>query len=112
MENPFTDITQRLTRIEYLLNGFNSQKAPVFDPGSDILNITEAATLLNLTVPSVYGLVHKRVIPFSKRGKRLYFSKSELLDWIKQGRRKTIDEAGSNPEQHLKPLKQRKEVSE
>ena len=56
------------------------------------LNISQAAELLNLAVPSVYGLVHRSMIPVSKRGKRLYFSEKELRDWIKAGRKLTLDE--------------------
>jgi excisionase family DNA binding protein len=42
--------------------------------------------------PTIYDLVHKRQIPHSKRGKHLYFSKRELLEWISSGKRKTASE--------------------
>ncbi len=58
----------------------------------ELLTISEAASLLKLSVPTIYGYVHRSEIPVSKRGKRLYFSKQELLDWIKEGRRKTMSE--------------------
>jgi predicted DNA-binding transcriptional regulator AlpA len=45
--------------------------------------------------PTIYDLVHKRQIPHSKRGKQLYFSKRELLDWISSGKRKTVAEIQS-----------------
>lgn len=53
------------------------------------LNIKQAAELLNLKVPTVYGLVHKEQIPYYKRGKFLYFNRRELLDWVQAGRVKT-----------------------
>ena len=54
-----------------------------------LLTIGQAAEFLNLTVPTMYCKVSKGEIPFMKRSKRLYFSKSELLQYIKEGRRKT-----------------------
>jgi excisionase family DNA binding protein len=56
------------------------------------IGIKDAAKLLNLSVPSVYTLVHKRQIPFYKRRQKLYFKRSELLRWIEAGRRKTVSE--------------------
>lgn len=58
------------------------------------LNIEEAAKFLSLSVPTIYGLVHRQEIPVYKRPgtKRLYFSKKELEEWIKAGRKKTIKE--------------------
>ncbi|MEB8345095.1 helix-turn-helix domain-containing protein [Flavobacteriaceae bacterium KMM 6898] len=53
------------------------------------LTIGEACTLIFLAKPTVYGLVHRNKIPYHKQGKRLYFLKSELLEWIKGGKRQT-----------------------
>lgn len=57
-----------------------------------ILTIEQAAEFLNLSKATLYGYVHNSTIPVSKRGKRLYFSKMELLQWIKEGRKKTHSE--------------------
>ena len=63
------------------------------DPVKDeLLTIESAAELLSVTVPTVYGYVHQRAIPCMKRRGRLYFSKVELLAWIRSGRRSTTDE--------------------
>lgn len=48
-----------------------------------------AAELTGLAKPTIYGLVSARQIPHSKRGKRLYFSRRELLEWLQAGKRKT-----------------------
>jgi len=39
-----------------------------------------------------YGWVHSGLIPHHKGGKKLRFLKSEIDNWIKQGRRKTVQE--------------------
>jgi predicted DNA-binding transcriptional regulator AlpA len=57
-----------------------------------LLSIKQAADLLNLAVPSIYGLVHRSMIPCMKRNKKLYFSERELLAWVKSGRRQTLEE--------------------
>ena len=59
-------------------------------PPSDLdqlLSIKDAADLLRLSVPTLYGYVHRAEIPVSKRGNRLYFIKGDLLAWVKQGKK-------------------------
>lgn len=67
-----------------------------------LLNIEQAANFLNLKVPTIYGLVSRSAIPNSKKGKRLYFSKNELLDWIKSGKNKTHEELDREADSILK----------
>lgn len=60
----------------------------LIQPLSDdvFLTVEELTKLINMTKGSIYGLVHKNAIPYHKKGK-LYFLKSEILDWIKSGKR-------------------------
>lgn len=53
-----------------------------------LLTVQQAAELLNLSVPTLYGYTQRAEIPVCKRGKRLYFSKQSLFEWIKDGRKK------------------------
>ncbi len=46
-----------------------------------------AMEITGLAKPTIYGLVSKRKIPHSKRGKKLYFSKQDLNQWINDGER-------------------------
>ncbi len=48
-----------------------------------ILMPIEAADLLGVALPTVYKWVHQRRIPFRKHGRRLLFSRSDLLKWSK-----------------------------
>jgi len=57
-----------------------------------LLNIEEAGQLLNLSVATIYSKVQKSELPNCKRGGRLYFSKLDLIAWVKAGRRKTTSE--------------------
>ena len=58
----------------------------------EIGGIELAIEVTGLAKPTVYGLVSERKIPHSKRGKKLYFSRRELLEWLTTGKRKTLDE--------------------
>ena len=79
-------ISTKLDSIEKLLKAqsSNEQKDP-----DKLFNIDEASEYLNLAKPTVYSMVSKGTIPFMKKSKRLYFSKEELLDYVKGGRNKT-----------------------
>lgn len=46
----------------------------------------------NPSVQTIYSWVGQKLIPYNKTGKRLYFLKSEIDAWLKNGRRKTAAE--------------------
>ena len=58
----------------------------------EIGGIELAIEVSGLAKPTIYGLVSRREIPHSKRGKKLYFSRRELKEWLTTGKRKTQDE--------------------
>ena len=70
-----------------------------------LLTIQEAGKFLILSVPTLYGYVHRSEIPVCKRGKRLYFSKQELTKWVKEGKKKTYTEIANEAEQYLSKKK-------
>ena len=88
-------LLEKVDSLELLLK---SQQTIISQAPSDRpMSITEAAKFVNLTVPTLYGFVSKRTIPFSKVGKRLYFSETELTSWIQSGRKQTRDELINTP---------------
>ena len=56
---------------------------PPTDRPEQLLTIQEAAEFLSLTVQTMYSKVSKGDISVMKRSKRLYFSRTELLDYLK-----------------------------
>jgi excisionase family DNA binding protein len=62
------------------------------DSNTSLLNIQEAAALLNLAVATIYEKTSERSIPYYKHGKKIMFKKSELLAWVESRRVKTIRE--------------------
>jgi len=58
----------------------------------DPININGASEVTGLAVPTLRGYCQRNEIPYYKKANRLYFFKSEILDWIRTGKQKTIKE--------------------
>lgn len=77
----------------------SSQEKKVED---QLLTIEEASKFLHLTKATLYSKNSRNEIPgVCKRGKRLYFSKSRLIEWVKSGQLKSIDEIIEKANKHL-----------
>lgn len=109
MTNPFEVIENRLTSIENLLLDLKQKpiEVGIQNEAEKLLNIQEAAEFLNLTVPTMYSKVSKNEIPFMKRSKRLYFSSVQLMEYIKEGRKKSNAEIEAEAEAYLSNNKKR-----
>jgi excisionase family DNA binding protein len=81
------------------------QSVQVTDQQEKLLTIQDAAKFLSLTVPTMYSKVSKGELPVMKRSKRLYFSQTELLDYLKAGRKKSNAEIEHEAEQYCKNKK-------
>ncbi|EJF99023.1 DNA binding domain-containing protein [Flavobacterium sp. F52] len=82
-------LSLRIENIERILKNNAKEDKEIDD---NLLTIQDASKLLKLSVATIYSKVCRNELPVSKKGKRLYFQKTELLDWIKSGRIKTIAE--------------------
>ena len=102
-------LIEKVCKIELLLLEKSNEKEL---EENDFLNIQQAAEFLNLSVPTMYGLKHRGEVPVMKRnnGKRLYFSKKQLSDWIKEGRRKTNSEIKAETDSFLATRRNKPEV--
>lgn len=49
---------------------------------SEYLTIEEVSEYLHLAVPTLYSFTSKNEIPFIKKGKKLYFKKADLDNWL------------------------------
>ena len=92
-----TQLFDKLDNIERLL--LNNSTHPQPEP-ERWLNLSELCDYLpdKPVKPTVYGWVHQRVIPCHRRGKKLYFLKSEIDIWLKTGRKKTNAEIAAESE--------------
>ncbi|HCZ35347.1 MAG TPA: hypothetical protein DHV26_05405 [Cytophagales bacterium] len=57
---------------------------------STLINVQEAAALLNLAVTTLYEKTSRKQIPHYKHGKKVMFKKSELLAWVEACKVKTL----------------------
>lgn len=80
-----------------LLNG-NKQSEALTEK---LLNVQQAADFLNLSVPTVYSKVSRGELPVMKRGKKLHFSNTELIQYLKAGRKLTNSEIETEAENYL-----------
>lgn len=105
LPNAVSQLAEKLNQIEELIRSQKNQPQVEEDK---LLTIKEASELLHLTIPTIYGLVQRREIPVCKKGKRLYFSRAEVIEWIKTGRKKTNEQVDQATEGYL--LKRRRSI--
>lgn len=86
---------------------FETQKQSPDQPEATdkLLTVPQAAEFLSLAVPTVYSLISKGELPCMKRSKRVYFSRSELMDYLKTGRKKSNTEIQAQADQYLNKKK-------
>jgi len=80
LDNKF--IIQKLDRIEKYIFGLK-----------DILNVEELSDYTGFSKSSIYKLVHKSQIPYSKpNGKLLFFDRKKIDDWLLQNSHKSTSD--------------------
>ena len=67
-----------------------------------LLTVEQCAEFLKLSKATIYGLISKGELPVMKRSKRCYFSRLELVQYLKEGKRKSNSETKSEAESYLK----------
>lgn len=91
-----SELNHRLERIENILTGYEKQ------PEADqIWSVSEVAEFLKVSIPTIYGYTQKRSIPYLKKLGRLYFSKQQIIEWIKASRKTTLLESAIEADQYL-----------
>lgn len=79
-------IIQMLSSIEQKLNEQTLLK-------KDVLNLNEACAYLDISASHLYKLTSAKTIPhFCPQGKKLYFKRIELDDWLLRNRQSSSDE--------------------
>lgn len=73
----------------------------------ELLTVEQAADFLSLHKTTIYGLVSKGELPHMKRSKRVYFSKHELMEYLKEGRRSSLKELREQASNYLPNAKKK-----
>lgn len=89
MNNPFELIESRLRNIESLILDIKHKPLQAAQEAqSNLITIDQAAELLQLAKPTIYSKHSKGEIPgICKVGKKLFFEKDVLIQWIKESRK-------------------------
>lgn len=75
--------------------------SPSKSSNNEIFDVTQAVEFLKIPTSTLYTLTSQKKIPYYKRGKKLYFKKSELQLWIDKGKKMTQDEFDGMSEERL-----------
>lgn len=88
------------------LNKKINMSLPVNKRGDDNerMDVTEAQKYIpgHPAVQTIYGWTSNGQIPYHKIGKRIYFVKSELDDWMSNGQHKSNDDLRKEAEEYVK----------
>ena len=85
-EKEYQELTQKI----------DSLKKLVISGMKEVLTLDECIAFTGLSRDHLYRLTSKRLIPFYKpMGGHIYFKKSELENWLLQGRKETQAETDS-----------------
>jgi excisionase family DNA binding protein len=69
---------------------------------SAVLTAEEAAAFLNIEKSYLYKLTSAGILPFSKpNGKKIYFSRQDLVAWALSNRRSGLEELKSKAASHI-----------
>lgn len=103
MNNPFETIEARLNTIETLLLELKHEPKTVTTSAQleELLTAKQTAQLLDLSLATIYEKVSRNELPYMKRGNRLYFYKSELNEYLKEGRSMSREEIEAQAEAYL-----------
>lgn len=101
----FNDLPKAFTKLQETVNDIKkmlllNSNQPQPEPET-LLTVQDAAKFLTLSVPTIYGLISRGELPVMKRSKRCYFTKADLLNYMKAGRKKTVSEIEAETDSFL-----------
>jgi excisionase family DNA binding protein len=110
--NVFAIIDARLSLIENLLyeikhpSRIDGQSNPV--PTRRTMNVDEFCEFTGLSKQTVYKLTSASQVPFAKRGKRIWFDREEVENWLLSNQRATRSESERQVNEHVLKSAQRR----
>ena len=86
------DIVCKAVETALVQAGFIREQNDPEDIEEFIMKSADLCRYLRMKLSTLYQLTHKNEIPFSKKGKTLYFKKTEIDKWVAEGKEETIME--------------------
>lgn len=78
-----SELTEQVSTLTEMVSALQSSKPSE----KTLIGMDEACEILQKAKPTIYALVRKGAVPSYKRGKKLYFYREELIQWIESGRK-------------------------
>ena len=77
-----------------------------------IMTVDELSSYANLAKATIYGLTSKNQIPYHKspKGRKLYFVKSDIDEWLTSNRRATTAEIEAQAIRHIEEQKKKRRI--
>jgi predicted DNA-binding transcriptional regulator AlpA len=97
----FTELTHEVGEIKKLLLEKGNEQPTETDRWFDLIELCNYLPDKPAKA-TAYGWVHAGAIPCHKGAKKLRFLKSEIDQWLKTGKRKTVSELATEAEAYLK----------
>ena len=92
-----SDMNQKIDRLEKLI----SSTIISSDDSNQVFDVNQAAKFLNLSVNALRGKIQCKVIPYSKSGRRIFFIRATLVDWLKGRSVPTVAEIEGDAKEHI-----------
>jgi excisionase family DNA binding protein len=96
-KNEFTNIVQEA--VQSALSTLQLQKEQ--PPEEDLMTVKDVCNWLDMEPSTLYQKTHYKEIPYIKKGKRLYFSRAELKNWLSEGKKHTRVEEEQQADERL-----------
>ncbi len=77
-------------------------------PIAEVLNLNQAAEYVSLSKSAVYKKTSERNIPHFKKGKKLYFKRIELDEWLTENKISTHPEIEKEADEYIRTKGRRK----
>ena len=99
MENPFELIMERLDRIEKAISNLKTENSIVAE--SKPMNLKEVVAYMGTSTSAIYKLTSTAEIPHYKLGKKLFFKKEEIDEWIYANKVKTRQDIENEANEYI-----------
>ena len=99
MENPFELIMERLDRIEKAISNLKTENSIVAE--SKPMNLKEVVAYMGTSSSAIYKLTSIAEIPHYKLGKKLFFKKEEIDEWIYANKVKTRQDIENEANEYI-----------
>lgn len=115
MENPFQKIFDELKKIDQKVSSLDGDVKSITKitntmQKDEVLDFVGFCKFLKISAPTGYKYTSHNIVPYFKREGRLYFIKSVLMQWVKEGYIKSKSELKQEASEFIEKQKERRAI--